>query len=363
MSTQQHPRIGIIGGGTISHSHVKGLREQGCDVVAVADPSERAREVMQETFELRGYASHDELLAEEKLDAVSVCTPNAFHAPLAITALEQGLNVLCEKPPATSFDDALKMHRAAEQSGKLLMMGFNHRFDAHAQQLARMRRDGFFGEIYHGKTAWIRRRGIPGMGGWFTTRELSGGGPVYDIGIHVLDRAWYLMGRPKPKAVSAVTYARFSDIDSYVYANMWAGPARKGGTVDTEDFAAALVRFDNGASLQLEVSWAANREDEPPQTMVMGEKAGALWQGGDVTLYAEQGNAITTSQMIYNKQPYQDRFAHFAASLRGEADCSCTSADGVCIQAMLDGIYQSAEQQAEVAVAIPDDVQLPPEAS
>lgn len=348
-------RIGIAGGGAIANSHVEGLRAAGCEVVAVADPSEAARTKMAEKYQLKTYTALAEMLKAEQLDAISVCAPNSLHAPLAVEALTAGKAVLCEKPPATSMQAAVEMRDAARKAGKLLMMGFNQRFDSNAQQLDRMRRDGVFGSIYHGKTAWIRRRGTPGLGGWFTTKKLAGGGPVYDIGIHVLDRAWFVMGKPKPVAVSAVTYSAFMNIEKYVCESMWAGPRRIGGTADVEDFAAALIRFEGGASLQLEVSWAANRADEPPKSLVMGDKAGAYWEGGDgpITIHGEQGNGLTTTTLGFDKSIYDNRFQHFAKSLRGETQCSCTGDDGVAIQSILDAIYQSSEQKREVQISIP----------
>ncbi len=347
------PRIGIVGAGAIAKSHVEGLRAAGCEVVAVADPFESARTKFAEAHKVTPYASLAEMRKAEKLDAISVCTPNSLHAPVAIEALENGLNVLCEKPPATNLASAVQMRDAGRKSGKLLMMGFNQRFDGHAQELARLRDKGLFGNIYHAKAAWVRRRGIPGMGGWFTTKAMAGGGPVYDIGIHVLDRTWFVMGRPKPVSVSAITYAKFGSIDNYVCEGMWAGPRKVGGTCDTEDFAAAFVRFDNGATMQLEVSWAANRPDENCRTLVMGDKAGASWDGDNVELYGEFDNAITTTKIGYDKAIYDDRFKHFAKCLRGEATCSCTGDDGVAIQSILDAIYESSTKGREVQITIP----------
>jgi len=347
------PRIGIVAAGAITKSHVEGLRANGCEVVAVCDPLEKARTTFVEKHGVTGYVDLAAMLKAEKLDAVTVCAPNSFHAPLTIQALEGGVSVLCEKPPSISLADAVKMRDAAKKSGKLLMLGFNQRFEANAQQLARMRDNGVFGGIYHAKCSWIRRRGIPGMGGWFTTKKLAGGGPLYDIGVHVLDRTWFVMGKPTPVAVSAVSYAKFGDLKKYVCEGMWAGPRRMDGICDTEDFAAALVRFADGSSMQLEVSWAANRPDEEPTTYIMGDKGGATWIGGKVTIFGEQDNALTTSGVNYDASIYSDRFQHFAKCLRGEATCTCTGDDGATVQAMLDAVYQSAELKREVQVSIP----------
>ena len=347
------PRIGVIGAGAIAKSHLDGMRANGCQVVAVADPIEAARDKFAKTHEVKAYASLGDMRAAEKLDGVTVAAPNGLHAPLACEALEAGLAVLCEKPPATRLSEAVRMRDTARKTGRILMMGFNYRFDPQAQQLAILRDQGVFGEIYHAKASWIRRRGIPGMGGWFTTKAIAGGGPMYDIGVHVLDRTWFIMGRPKPVSCSAVSYAKFGNIEKYVYEGMWAGPPKPGGTVDTEDFAAALIRFENGASLQLEVSWAANRADEPTKTLIMGDKAGASWEGDPVTIYGELGRTISTSQLSFDRSRFDDRYRHYAKCLRGEATCSCTGDDGVAVQAMLDAVYESAEKKREVPIAIP----------
>lgn len=349
------PRLGIAGGGAIAHSHVEGLRNAGCDVIAVADPAEAPRAKMAEKYQLKTYATLGEMIKAEKLDAITICAPNAFHAPIAVEALNAGLHVMSEKPPATSLAAAVEMRDAARKAGKTLMMGFNQRFDSNAQQVDKLRKDGALGDVYHARTVWIRRRGIPGLGGWFTTKKMAGGGPIYDIGIHLLDRAWFAIGRPKPTAVSAVAYKKFMDIDKYVCEGMWAGPRRPGGTADVEDYAVALIRFEGGVSMQLEVSWAVNRADEPPQTFVMGDKAGVSWSGGDqpLTMYGEHANAIATTELTFDRTIYDNRFEHFAKVLRGEAKCSCTGEDGVQIQAILDAIYQSAEANAEVKITIP----------
>lgn len=347
------PRVAVIGGGAIATSHIKGLRAAGCEVVALADPLPAAREKMGKEHSVATCASLEEVIAQHKPDAVTIATPNATHAPLSIQALKSGLAVMCEKPPATSLKEALAMRDAARSSGKLLMLGFNQRFEPEAQQLALLRDQGVFGDIYHAKCAWIRRRGIPGMGGWFTTKAMAGGGPVYDIGIHVLDRTWFIMGRPKPVSVSAATYAKFGDIEKYVCEGMWAGPRRKGGTCDTEDFAAAFVRFDNGATMQMEVSWAANRPDENSKTLIMGDKAGVVWESGPPKLFGELNGTLATTDIGFDKSQFSDRFAHFAKCLRGEATCSCTGDDGVAIQSILDAIYASSVAKREVQIEIP----------
>lgn len=346
-------RIGIIGGGAICKSHVEGLRAAGAEVVAVADPDPRAREARQKEFGLpEAYASPEELLSKSKLDAVTVCTPNFLHARHTIAALEAGRDVLCEKPPATNRKDAKAMRAAAQRAGRLLMMGFNHRFAPEAQQVNRLREEGVFGDFYHAKAKFVRRRGIPGLGGWFTTKAMAGGGPVYDLGVHILDRTWYMMGRPKPVSVSAKAYCKFGrPIADYVCVGMWAGPRRPDGTMDVEDFASAFIRFEGGRTMTLETSWAANRDDEGLESLLLGDRAGArLAENGELRIFGQDRGMIVDVVPKFDRTVFPDRYRHFVDCLEGRAECTCTGADGVAIQAILDAIYESSESDREVAV-------------
>jgi predicted dehydrogenase len=248
----------------------------------------------------------------------------------------------------TNVADAKAMLAKAKETGKLLMCGHNQRFTPECQRAAELVEDGVLGEVYHGRCGWIRRRGIPGLGGWFTTKELSGAGPLYDIGIHLLDRTWYMMGRPKPVAVSGVTYAKFNDIESYVCTNMWSGPRRLDGTKDVEDFASALVRFENGASLQIEISWAANRADQGCYSILMGDRNGISVDGQGLKLYGQADNMIVTSNVAFDKSVYEDRHQHFVNCITYGDECMCPAEDGVVMQTILCGIQQSAQENREI---------------
>jgi predicted dehydrogenase len=218
------------------------------------------------------------------------------------------------------------------------------------QKAAELVQDGVCGEVYHARCGWIRRRGIPGLGGWFTTKEQSGGGPLVDIGIHVLDRTWYAMGKPKPIAVSGMTYAKFNDIEGYVCTGMWSGPRRPDGTKDVEDFATALVRFENGATLQFEVSWAANRADEGSYSILMGDKAGLSVDDKGVTLYGQADNMIMTTNVAFDKTEYPDRHRHFVECLTYGDECMVPAEDGLVMTKVLLGIQRSAAENCEVRI-------------
>lgn len=345
--------IGIISAGQISKNHIEGYRKAGAEVVAICDPVAAAREARVKEYNLpNSYETPEELIKKHpEIDAISVCSPNSFHAKFTIMALEAGKHVMTEKPMAMSVEEAESMVAAAKKAKKILMCGHNQRFTPEAMKINEMRETGAFGSIYHAKCAWIRRRNIPGLGRWFTTRSLSGGGPLIDIGIHVIDRTWYMMGKPKPVAVSGMTYNKFGkDIKKYVCTGMWAGPRDLKGIMDVEDFASAFVRFDNGASMAIEVSWAANRADESPYSMLMGDKMGALVNNDGITLYGERGNAIATEKIDFDKSGYKERYGHFVDCIRDGITCTCPGEDGLVIQKVLNGIYESSEKNAEVRI-------------
>ncbi|MEK6793610.1 MAG: Gfo/Idh/MocA family oxidoreductase [Spirochaetota bacterium] len=346
-------KIGIISAGQISKNHAEGYKKAGAEVVAICDPVEAARTTRAKEYSIpNAYETAEELIKKHpEIDAVSVCSPNSFHAKFVIMALEAGKHVMTEKPMAMNVEEAEAMVAAAKKAKKILMCGHNQRFTPEAQKVNDLREDGTLGKVYHAKCAWIRRRGIPGLGRWFTTKALSGGGPLIDIGIHVIDRTWYMMGKPKPIAVSGMTYNVFGkDIKKYVCTGMWAGPRDPKGIMDVEDFASAFVRFDNGASMTIEVSWAANRVDENSWSLIMGDKNGALVNNDGISLYGERGSALATEKIDFDKSEYKDRHGHFIDCVQNGVTCTCPGEDGLAIQKVLNGIYQSSEKNAEVKI-------------
>lgn len=344
-------KVGIIGAGAISPSHVNGYRNAGAEVVAICDIDPAALARAEANFRIPVLVDDvEKIYAMDELDAVSVCTPNYLHSPMAVAAMKSGKHVLSEKPMSMNVEGAQAMVDAAEETGLLLMCGHNQRFLPECQKAEELVQDGVLGDVYHAKCGWIRRRGIPGMGGWFTNKELSGGGPLVDIGIHVLDRTWFMMGRPKPTAVSGQTYSKFSDIEGYVCTGMWSGPRRPDGVMDVEDFASALIRFENGATLSFEVSWAANRADQGQYSILMGDKAGVSIDDGGLKLYGQADNMIVTSNLTFDKNDYVDRHQHFVDCLTYGDACMCPGADGLLMQKVLNAIQRSAAENREVSV-------------
>ena len=315
----------------IGSLHLEGYEKHpDAEIVAIADASEERGKSTAERFKVpQVYTDYAEMLAEAKLDAVSICTPNFLHAPQAIAAFEAGLHVICEKPIATSAAEGQKMVDAGKKAGKIFMMGFNNRFRGDTQVLKRFIDNGDLGNIYYAKTGWLRRRGIPGFGGWFTTKSQSGGGPLIDLGVHVLDLALYLMGNPKPVSAYGSAYAEF-------------GPKMPDGEkYDVEDLATGLVKFENGATVLVEASWASNIANETSYTTLMGDKGGA--DLSPLRIYTElNGEQADITPQHPNINGHQAEVLHFVDCIRDGKQPIATGEHGLDVIKILDAIYESA---------------------
>ena len=208
-------KIGIIGcGGIARGAHAPYYKdEKRVEVVAVCDmlPG-RVKKFRDETFPKADlYTDYQELLKRADIDAVDICTPNYLHSEIAIAAFAAGKHVFCEKPDAVSPKKAIAMKDASEKAGKLLMVMRNNRFSDQSQYAKKFIDAGKMGDIYAARCGWQRRRGIPGKGGWFTTKAQSGGGPLIDLGVHMIDLTIWLMGNPRPVAVSGATFCKFAN--------------------------------------------------------------------------------------------------------------------------------------------------------
>ena len=267
-------RVGLIGAGCMAEYHVAGFIRAGAEVVAIADPDPAAAEAAAAKFDVtQVYDSAAEMLSRTKLDAVSVITPNRFHCPLVLQALKAGKHVFCEKPPALNAREAAQMARAAKKVRRTLMFDFNNRArpESMAMKAAIVRGDA--GRINSAQALWIRRTGIPGFGGWFTTKALSGGGPVIDL-LHMIDLALHFMGYPEPKFVLAATFRDF--INDRRFKGPWGIPDKAGGVCDVEAAAQGLVTFKNGSTLFLRTSWAEMNKREEVSVTFQGTTAGGL---------------------------------------------------------------------------------------
>ena len=340
--------VGIIGAGGIAQGvHIPGYQAlSNARVLAVSDPFEGARTSAAEKFNIENtYEDFREMLKRDDIHAVSVTTPNFLHAEATIAALEAGKDVLCEKPLAMNLREAEAMVAAAQRTGRKLMCGYNHRFSPQIQTLKKFADSGEFGEIYHARAQALRRRGIPGWG-LFISKEKNGGGPLIDIGVHILDATMHIMGFPKPIAVSSQTYQKFGKRkDVMGLLGQWD---YKNFTV--EDFATALIRFDNGATVTLEAAFAANQaESEKFTTQLFGDKGGAT--SHPLQMFTEKNRTlldITPAFLPENVNSHSAEIASFVDSVINDKPVFTPGEQALEITRIIDAIYQSSEEGREI---------------
>lgn len=316
-------------------------------LVAVCDTDEKRCESAVAEFGCRTYSDLAEMLKAESPDVVSIAVPNVLHSPLTIQALEAGAHVLCEKPMAMSAEEAQTMLGAAEKAGRRLMINFSFRFNDQSFFLKQQVDSGNLGRVYAGRTVWHRRRGTPGMGSWFCQKEMSGGGPLIDLGVHRLDLALWLMGHPKPKWVLANTFAEI--------APLMATAAGKKYSV--EDSAFAMIRFENGEMLELEASWAINqKQNEFMETRLYGTEGGLtqcnIGEGyGFAAEITFERNGVQVDMTPHPPIPAsRSAQAHFLDAIRDDTPHMATGEEGVLVMEVLDAIYASAERGEPVRI-------------
>lgn len=349
-------KMGIIGAGGISTYHIEGyLNNPNVELYALCDiDEERLKEKGEKYGVTRLFTDKDEMLKLKELDAVSVTTWNSAHAPCAIAALNAGKHVLCEKPMAMNAQEAQAMANAAEKNNKLLMIGFVRRFGNDCDIVKDFVDSGYFGDIYYAKATYLRRNGNPG--GWFADNSRSGGGPLIDLGVHVIDLARYLMGCPKPVSVYAATFQKLFDRpgvkDSVGYS---ASDAAKGGHIcDIEDFASALIRFDNGAVIALETSFSLNIKDGVGDIQLMGTKAGARLDPS-LEIFTEQNGymcdvSLKKATALSFDGLFRREIDHWVDCLLGKTECRAPAEAGVTLMKILDAAYESARTGHEVII-------------
>ncbi len=348
-------KIGIIGnGGICKGAHLREyLNDDRVEIVALCDIiEERAQFLKDEYFhEADVYTDYKELLKDESIDAVDICTPNYLHSIIAVDAFKAGKNVFCEKPDAINVTEVLKMKAAADEAGKLLMVMRNNRFTAPSQYAKKYIDDGKMGEIYCGRCGWQRRRGIPGKGGWFTTKAQSGGGPLIDLGVHMIDLAIWLMGNPTPVSVSANTYCKFADNDTSDSVNSDFGDKNSEGTFDVEDLAMGMIRFDNGAVLQIEFSWASNIKAEHRFVELRGTKSGLTWDNEELEIFSEdEGQLYDIKPVKGNVDGHRANLSHFIDVLTTGVEPCFKPQQGIDMIKILCAIYESAKTGKEVTL-------------
>ena len=331
-------RAGIIGAGWPGKAHARGyLASGGFRIAAVADliPSRR-RDMIGEFKMPREYATWEELIADKELDAVSVCLPTHLHAPVTIAALRAGKHVICEHPPTLTTSEAKKIENAATKAQKVVLFGMQRRFGGAEMATKQAVIKGYAGKVYHARTVWTRTRAIPIGTGWYTEKEKSGGGALIDLGSVMLDLGWFLLGEPKPVSLYAATQKR---LDNLTPQNV---------TMDVEEAATAMVRFEGGVTLEMTVSWALNQS--PAQNGVVcrvhGDEGavevytpkGAVMHRG----FGPKGESKETPLKLPKVTGHAAMMRHFRECILGKAGPTLGPTQGVTLMQMLEGMYKSA---------------------
>jgi len=338
-------RVAVVGLG-MGRAHAQAYHKCGdCELAALADlDKERLQDVGDELGVKTRYADAEEMFEKCDLDAVSIAVPNKLHCPLTLAALEQGLHVLCEKPMAMNVAQAEQMKSAADAAGKLLTINLSQRSDQSCQALKRQVEAGAIGSVYFGRTVWHRRRGIPGRE-WFGNKELAGGGPLIDLGVHRIDLALWLMGSPEPASVSGSLY----DVIGKEQAK------QRGESFSTEDMACGMVKFKNGATLLVEASWALNIDKtEYMITELYGDKGRVVQKNKNGTyemtaeLYTVEDGFFYTKQLDHVEMEVPSLYEQFVASIVHNQPPAVTADEGIKVQKILDGLYESAATGTEV---------------
>lgn len=350
MQTQQ-VRFGFIGAGAISHSSAGDVnRHANGKVVAAQDlHPQRLQELCAAQNIPRAYATADELLDDPNVDAVYIAVPNKFHVPLTIQALRAGKHVILEKPFALNYAEAQEAADVAATMGKTLTLGMNQRFERGTQSIKALVDRGDLGEIYHVKAYWFRRSGIPKLGTWFGNKQLAGAGALYDIGVHFLDLALYLLGDFEPTAVTGATYTKFGHLG--LGAGGWGKSDNEGIAFDVDDFATGMLRFSNGVSVSLDISWACHAEEHNrADVQLYGTKGGALAKASRFFRPNEKTGEylITQDPQAPIRFPHCSRFHNFINHLTVGEDLCVPIEQALAVQRILDGLNLSAATGKEV---------------
>lgn len=348
-------KVAVIGCGTIGTSqHIPAYMKNDkaeikyfCDIIP-----EKAEAMVKKYGCGTAVTDYHDVLNDPEIDAISICVPNKYHSQIAIDALRAGKNVLSEKPAARTYAEALEMQKAAHETGKVLNIGVVNRFNTAVNRIKQIIDRGGLGEVYHVYCSFRSYRSIPGWGGWFTTKDISGGGVLIDWGVHFLDLIMYCCGEPTPETVSGKAFCKLGKkLEDYAYTDMWAGPPKKDGVYDVDDFVTGLVRT-SGPTISLNGAWAQNINQNEMFIDFLGTKAGIrLTYFGSFKIYSTQDGALLESIPTYKEeQPFEKEIDAFLTcidtgeKLRSNIDYVVPTAR------IMQGLYDSSEKNREVVL-------------
>jgi predicted dehydrogenase len=359
MVEKEQLRVGVIGCGA-GIFHLEGYQEEPrAKVVALAGLDTDRCESLAAKFDVpRIYRDYQDLLAQDDIDAVSVAVPNILHLPVALAAFEAGKHVLIEKPLARNAQEGVKMVEAAKAHDKLLGISFQRRTRHDVRLLREAVENGEFGRIYYSKAWWMRRSGIPGLGSWFTSKEAAGGGPLIDLGVHVLDMLLYILGNPKVTTVTANTYAEIGPTGRGGWVGRRQSEMAKEQKYEVEDLATAFLRFEDGGTMLLEASWAAFTEmgDDFGVQLYGSEKGARIFSKNYAltdTLDIYQGFGDTTMDAkprLVAREGHSQIINGFVDAILNGTPLSPDGQEGLDRVRLIDAIYRSAELGREINI-------------
>jgi predicted dehydrogenase len=333
-------RMGIIGvGGIAQGRHIPAYQKlDQVTITAISDVNKETAKTVAEKFNIpHVYTNYKDMF--ENVDAVTICTPNRFHAEMTIAALNAGIHVLCEKPMAMNTEESLLMKEAANRSGKILTIGYHYRFMKEPQAAKKILLQGELGEPFVSRVQALRRRKVPGWG-VFTNKALQGGGSLIDYGCHFLDLSLWLLGNPEPVEILGTSYNRLSKMPKQV--NLWGEFNHQ--TFDVDDHVTAYLKFENGASLFFETSWAANIKDDVEAVSISGEFGGVDVFPLHINK-AENGMLLnsTANWLPGEEDPGVPQARNFVNSCLGLEEPVVKIEEAVQVTRIIDSIYKSSE--------------------
>lgn len=347
-------KVAIIGCGTIANSsHIKAyLANPNAEIKYFCDIIKEKAEKAVNDYGC-GIAIEDYriILEDPEVEAVSVCTPNNGHSTISIDCLRAGKNVLCEKPAARTYEEALEMQKVQHETGKVLNIGVVNRFNTGVNIIKNMIQNGELGELYHVYVSFRAHRSIPGLGGAFTTKAIAGGGALIDWGVHFLDIVMYCSGDPQPLTVSGQAFCKLGkDMENYAYTSMWAGPPNYEGTYDVDDSVTAMIRTE-GPTITVNGAWAQNIGVGEMYIDFLGDKAGIRLQyGKEFVLYSAQNGALLETTPKYtSRDMFQNEIDGFINCVR-TGEKSPAHIDTVILSSkIIQAIYDSSDKRAEIS--------------
>jgi predicted dehydrogenase len=334
-------RVGLIGVGGIAQSrHIPAFLKLSdkVTIVGVSDVNKgTAKRVASENHIPNVYADYRDMFKD--VDAVTICTPNKFHAEITIAALEAGVHVLCEKPMAMTTAECEAMLAASEKSGKVLAIAYHYRFMKETQAAKRLILENEIGSPMVARVKALRRRKVPSWG-VFTNKDLQGGGSLIDYGCHFLDLSMWLLGQPEPVEATGTTYNRLSKMPNQI--NQWGSFNHE--TFDVDDHVTAYIKFQNGASMLFETSWSANIRDDEESVSISGETGG-------IDLFPLEMNQAKHGLLLSSKvdwvpgedDPGLPQALNFVNSCLGLEELVVKPHEALQVTKLIDAIYKSSE--------------------